>query len=303
MSGGWVAASVRARGLAGPGAATSLAASPSLADALGILDSSPYGRDLHSTMDLATAQHGVSAALLWHLRILAGWAPALGSESMRLLTGGFEIANVAGALARLEGRRGHAPYELGSMAVAWPVVREARTAGDVRAALRASPWGDPGSEDGAAVRVALQIAWARQVHDGVPGAAPWAQRAAALVLARVLAANGQGSLAPTTRAHLDYLLGRRWVNATSVGDLSRWLAHSTAVALGDSADEEDRWRAEVTWWERLESEADLLTRRGGELSCVAVAAQLAADAWRVRAALVVAARGGGDLKRVLSVAA
>lgn len=231
MSGGWVAASVRARGLArrrlGPGAATSLAASPSLADALGILDSSSYGRELHSTMDLATAQHGVSAALLWHLRILAGWAPALGSESMRLLTGGFEIANVTGALARLEGRRGQAPFELGSMAVAWPVVREARTAGDVRAALRASPWGDPGSEDGAAVRVALQIAWARQVHDGVPGVAPWAQRAAALVLARVLAANGQGALAPTTRAHLDYLLGRRWVNATSAGDMTEPVTSQT----------------------------------------------------------------------------
>jgi hypothetical protein len=46
-------------------------------------------------MDLAAAQHAVSATMLWHLRVLAGWVPPYASGPLRVLAAGFEIAGCA----------------------------------------------------------------------------------------------------------------------------------------------------------------------------------------------------------------
>ncbi len=79
MSGGWVAGSVRARALArrrlGADAARELAACGSLAEALQALAATPYGRESQPGLTLAEAQHGIAAAILWDLRVLAGWLP------------------------------------------------------------------------------------------------------------------------------------------------------------------------------------------------------------------------------------
>ncbi|HXM58402.1 MAG TPA: hypothetical protein VOB72_23580, partial [Candidatus Dormibacteraeota bacterium] len=53
------------------------------------------------------------------------------------------------------------------------------------------------------------------------------------------------------------------------------------------------WLAEARWWSRVEADAGRLVRarRQGPSTIVGVAALLAADAWRVRAALAAAALG------------
>jgi hypothetical protein len=54
------------------------------------------------------------------------------------------------------------------------------------------------------------------------------------------------------------------------------------------------WRAEARWWARLEQDAAGLLRgsRYDVAPVVGTVAMLSADAWRVRAGLELAARGG-----------
>jgi len=305
MSAGWVAASVRGRGLVrrrlGDDGARRLARSASLPSALDALGNTPYGPALRADMDLATAQRAVSATVLWHLRVLAGWGPPLGAGPLRLLAAGFEIANVSDHLARLAGQPAPAPYTLGSMATVWPPVSRARTPAEVRTALRTSGWGDPGSDDPAAVRLAMQLAWARRVSDEVPGAADAAIGGGALVVARVLAAGARATLGPSARRDATRLLGPQWTEAVSAEDLARHVPRRARQALHGVESAENLWQAERRWWSAVESTGGTLAARfaTGAAAGVGVAALLAVDAWRVRAALALAAGGGGDLAEVL----
>ena len=206
-------------------------ASRDLAGALGMLAHTPYGREVRTEMDLASAEHAVFATLLWHMRILAGWGPPLGAGTLRLLATGFEVANVTGHLARIEGQKVPGPYALGSMATAWPAVSAARTPTEVRAALASSSWGDPGGEDPATVRLALSLGWARRVLDGVPGAADWAISGSAIVLCRVLMAGAFSALGPSARRDTQRLLGSGWQDATSAGELARHVPRAAAKTL------------------------------------------------------------------------
>jgi hypothetical protein len=304
-----VAAGVRGRGLLrhrlGHDGARSLASSASLADAVAILSGTAYGRELRGDVGLGPAQRAVSATLLWHLRILAGWAPPLRADSLRLMAAGFEIANVTGHLARLQGLPALAPYSLGSLATAWPAVSAARTTGQVRQVLRASPWGDPQTDDLPALRLALQLAWARRVVDGAPGATDWATTGAALVLARVLGNDALPALSRSARRDATHILGPRWQRARSLDELARLLPHAGAGALSGIGGPDELWRAEIGWWEAMESSAaSLVARLRRDASdAVGVAALLAADAWRTRAALAMAARGGGELGKVADAVA
>ena len=308
MSAGWVAAGVRGRGLArrrlGQDGARQLAASDSLATALSRLVRTPYGREVRADMELPAAEHAVFATLLWHLRILAGWGPPLGAGALRLLAAGFEIANVTGHLSRLNGQKAPDPYALGSMATAWPVVSEARTPGEVRAALARSSWGDPGTQDVATVRLVLLLGWARRVFDGVPGAGDWALSGSALVVCRVLAAGATSALGPVACRDVDHLLGRRWLEATSPGELARRVPRPAAEALRGITGFDELWRAELRWWSTVERAGmALATRSAPDVSTsVGVVGLLAADAWRTRASLEIAARGGGDLVELHAVA-
>ena len=309
MSAGWIAAGVRGQGLLrrrlGDEGARRLAASPSLASALAALQLTPYGADVDPDMDLAAAQHVVSATVLWHLRVLAGWGPPMGAGPLRVLAGRFEIANVTGQLLGLSGRVARTPYALGSLATAWPAVAAARTPGAVRAALRSSPWGDPGGEELPAVRVGLQLAWARRVLDEVPGAGDWAITGAALVVARALATGAGVAFGPGARRDATHLLGPRWPEATQAAELGRVVPRCAARLLDGVDGTEQLWRAEARWWTTVEASAtSLATGPRPDASCgVGVAALLAVDAWRVRAALTLAARGGGDPAEVLDGAA
>jgi len=301
MNAGWVAAGVRARGLArrqlGRDGARDLAASDSLAAALGTLAHTTYGSEVRTEMDLASAERAVFATLLWHMRILAGWGPPLGSGPLRLLATGFEVANVTGQLARIGGQNTPSPYALGSMGTAWPAISEARTAAEVRVALASSSWGDPGGEDLATVRLALLLGWARRVLDGVPGAADWAISGSALVLCRVLMADAFAALGTSARRDAHHLLGSGWQEASSPGELARHVPRAAAKVLEAASGPDDLWRAEALWWSNLEASGAALAARStlDASSSVGVVGLLAVDAWRTRAALQIAARGGGDM--------
>ena len=109
MSAGWVAGSVRARGLArrrmGAEATRRLAACPSLSDALQLLAATGYGANIGRGQELAAAQHEVADTLLWDLRVLAGWLPSDGARLLRTLGAWFELANVDELLQSIAGRR------------------------------------------------------------------------------------------------------------------------------------------------------------------------------------------------------
>jgi hypothetical protein len=306
--GDWTAVAVRARGLAarrvGREAGRALASSPSLSEALAVLMRTPYQHDVRAGMDLATAEHAVWSTLLWHLRVLAGWAPSRGYERVRVLAGGFEIANIVGKLAQFDGRAAVAPYELGALSTAWGPVSRASSADEIRSALTASVWGDPGGTDVPTVGAALQIAWMRRVLYGVPEAANWARMFGGLLLARMLAAGTPPTADTMLERNLRLVVGGRWKSTTSLADLPSSVAKGASRALGSDV-AGDLWHAEARAWTVLEQDA-LRMQRGwnpGPASVVAAAGLLAVDAWRLRAALELAARGGHASDEVLDVVA
>jgi hypothetical protein len=175
--------------------------------------------------------------------------------------------------------------------------------------LSASPWGDPGTDAFAGVRLALRLAWARRVSQAAPEAAGWAGAWAALAMARALSVGAVP--APGTPAARDavMLLGARWQGARNLGDLAgavpRSLRWALSAAAADPGNAEALWQAEAKWWSRVESDAAVLAvaPRPDPGAVVGVAGLLGADAWRTRAALELAARGGGRLAEVLDAVA
>jgi hypothetical protein len=282
-----------------------LAHSGSLSEALAALTHTPYDHDLRTGMNVGAAERAVSSTLLWHLRVLAGWAPSRGHDRVRLLAAAFEIANIVGKFGQFDGRPVVAPYELGAFATAWPSVSRASNGQDVRTTLSASVWGDPGGTDMPTIGAALTVAWVRRVAFGVPEAANWAKMFGGLLLARMIAAGTPPAAGSTNDRNLRMVIGGRWTEATKLADLPSLLAKSAGRALDAADTAETLWRAEARAWKLLEADA-LRLQRGwnpGPKAVVAAAALLAVDAWRVRAALELAARGGQATDEVLDVVA
>lgn len=296
----WVAGAVRSKAIAqrrlGVAGARALAASPSLTAALQTLVAAPYRRDVHVDQTLEQAQHAIRSSLLWHLRVLAGWQPRSGVEALRILTGWFEIANVDEHLAALAGAPGEPPYHLGTLATAWPRLRETTSLRELRAELSTSAWGDPGGETPYAIGLGMRLSWADRVSQ-LDGATAWAVGGAALLLARELFLHRQPipeQLAPM----VDGLLGPDAREAVSLPDLARRVRPDAAWALAGAEREADLWRAQSAWWHRVEDDALAGLRRpdlDGRL-LLAAAAVLAVDAWRTCAALELAARGGAPVE-------
>jgi hypothetical protein len=306
MSAGWVAGSVRARAMSrrrlGAQAARTLAGRTSLELAVDSLADSPYGHDVHPGQSLGQAQHAVSATVLWNMRVLAGWLPTGSSRILRLLAGGFEVANVDERLRELDGHAVEPPFRLGSLGTTWERAAHATSAADIRAVLARSPWGDPGSETPAGVGLGMRLAWAGRVASGIPQVRPWACGAAAIVVARELLLAGS---APTPQAQraLAPLLGSAWTDARTVAALASCLPAEARWVLDGIEDPEGLWRAEAAWWSRLSVDGSALLRRPGATPAPVIGsvAVMAVDAWCVRAALGVAARGGSDAPHALEV--
>ncbi len=308
MSAGWVAGSVRAAAMArrrlGPAAVRSMAASPSLAEALGVLDGSPYGSRLHTEATLAGAQHAVAATLLWNLRVLAGWLPATGAEMLRILAGWFEIANVDEHLRTLVGQPAEPPFRLGTLTTAWPRIAGAASLAEVRTVLARSAWGDPGEESPRGIGLGMRLSWAARVDAAVAAARPWAGGAAALLAARETFATGR-RLPDSAAATVRRLLGTGWSGAATIGELAARVGPAARWAVGGVTDPVDLWRAEARWWARLRTDgAAALARSGfGPHRALGAVALLAVDAWQVRAGLELAARGGQQASEVLDAVA
>jgi hypothetical protein len=139
----------------------------------------------------------------------------------------------------------------------------------------------------------MRLSWAVRVAEVVPDARPWASGGAALLLAREVVLAGQRPTVEAIRIAAP-LLGSTWVGATTVATLRAALPHDARWALKAVQDPSDAWRVEAAWWLRVERDGFALLR--GPVTTAApvigMAAVLAVDAWRVRAALSVAARGG-----------
>ena len=297
MRGSWVAGGVRARGLLerrlGAAARAEVAARGSLEDALRSLAATGYGADLRTVHTLEQAERAVGAAALWNLRVLAGWLPARGTELVRVMAGWFELANVDATIAALvAGTPVPTAYVLGGLGTARPGVAAARTLGDVRAALAASAWGDPGSDEPATLRRAMVASWGRRIAGSVPEALPWVGGAGALAAARELYLGGP----PADRLPEIPGVPADSLAAGSPDELRRRLPGEAAWALDGVRDTDGLWRAELRWWRRVESDATVMATGtiAERPAIVGGVALILVDARETARALGVAARGGVD---------
>jgi len=290
MTAGWVAGTVRAKAMArrvlGAEAARQVAASRSLAEAQRILQSTRYHDAAETGLSLASAQHAVAATILWDSRVLAGWLPRDGVSLLRLLAGWFEIANVDELLQAQAGLPTGPEFQLGALATAWPRLSEARSTAELRRALAASTWGDPGGDTSKDIRLAMRARWAARVAISGDRARTWAASAPALLRSTAPAA-------PVTAA-----AGGRAGADRRPSAISRLTSRGRPPASAAAEQAAQPWEAEAGWWRRVESDARVLLRSaatdsGPVLGAVAV---MAADARRVRAALASAARGGQALE-------
>ncbi|WP_317440836.1 hypothetical protein [Streptomyces collinus] len=299
MSAAWVAGAVRAQALVAqcPGAvgAREIARGPTLGDGLRRLATTPYARYTRTTVGLPDAQRAVAAGLLWQLRVLAGWLPPGGTRLLVPLASGFEIANVVSRLPAPESGRTGAPepYRLGALETAWRSLEGAGTLAELRAALAASPWGDPGDDTPWALVTGMRMAAARRTAASVPPARRWAQGRAVLLTARELYVHRR-SLTQSVRRDAARLLGARASAASSYREFRDSLPSAARWILADIDEPGAQWRAEARWWRAVQTEGTAMLRRGryGPAVVVGAVASLSADAWRVRAALESAARGG-----------
>ncbi|GAB3258304.1 hypothetical protein [Nocardioides dilutus] len=299
MKAGWAAGGVRARAMArrryGAAAATSLASCESLDQALERLATTPYGHGIRPGMPLVEAQHAVVATTLWHCRVLGGWVPTEGVQLLRVVAAGLEIANVDRLLRSFSDDTAAEvtlpAYQLGTLGTAWPRLEHAGSASALRALLAESPWGDPGHDSPWAIRLWMRLSWAHRAVASMP--TQWVLGATALLVARERFAAGHGFV-PAAQDIAESLLGDA---AMAEGSLPRFVAalpRDAGWALEGVTGTGGLWLAEAGWWRQVERDSFRDLHRGllEPATLVGAVGVLAVDAWRVRAALEVAARGG-----------
>ena len=339
MRSDWVAASVRARSMAqrrvGAGTCRGIAGSHNLRTALDRLADSAYADEVESARTLASAQRATRRTVLWQLRVLAGWLPASGARLVRSAAAAFEADNILSLALQLRreqtvqaaqpvqqmqtplnradsnpgpdpnpgsGSGGdQQPFELGGLATAWPRLRTAASAEELRSALASSPWGDPGPD--AALSDVLTVVWLRRLANEAPTARSWAASTGALLSARLVLVDGS---APGERllSLLRPLIGTGWVGADSPDTLRAALPPGTAQVLNGLQIPTELWRAEAMLAARVEMDGFRLLRAGlpGPDVVLGAMAVLAVDAWRVRAALAAAAVNAGSSEVLDAVA-
>jgi hypothetical protein len=299
VSAQWVAGNVRARALLnrrlGVGRARALAAMNSLTDAQHALAATAYGRDIAVGQPARDTDHALCAALLWHLRVLAGWQPAPGAQAIRALAACFEANNIAAHARKLAGATARPPDMLGALASAWSRLSETRSLAQLRDILAQTMWGDPGSESPSDIALAVQIGWAARVASVVPEARDWADAWLALSVARRRLME-QRELPEPVLVRSRLVLGA----AAAASDLASFtdaLAMRLRWLFDGITEVDGLWTAEARWWARVE--ADGLTMLGRSeftrAQTIGAVAVLAADTWRCRAALALASRGGGPM--------
>jgi hypothetical protein len=297
MSAGWVAGSVRARALArrrlGAEYTRRLASCGSLSDALRMLAATAYGASLRPGQPLAAAQHEIAASVLWDLRVLAGWLPSEGVRMLRVLGAWFELANVDELLQTIAGRPAGDEFRLGALATAWPRLRHAAGTSELRTALAASAWHDPGGESSYAVRMGMRARWAARAAALEDPARTWAAGAVGLLIAGERFAAGR-TVDPAVMGSALDLIGSRAYHAATLDELTASLPARARWVLAGISSADSLWRAEETWLARVEQDGLRLLRTSSLDSRVVLGAVavMACDAHRACAALEIAARGG-----------
>jgi hypothetical protein len=302
MSAGWVAGNVRARAMSrrrlGRAGARVLAMQPSLHAALADLVASPYGHDVRIDHTLAQAQHAVGETLLWNGRVLAGWLPRPGVRLVRLLAAWFELLDVDAQLRAIATGSGAEPrHHLGTLGVIASRLPAAYSSAELHDLLRTSPWGDPGGMTSREVHLWLRLRFAARVRGETPALDRWACGAAALLVARELFV-AERRLPPAADSLAAGLLGDAACGAIALAEFVSALPSVAVWALHGAAEPADVWLSESRWWLRMEADSRALLRQPhpGLDPVLGALGVLAADAWRVRAALEIAARGGESVE-------
>jgi hypothetical protein len=303
LSAGWVGASVRARLLLrrrlGRERAAQLARSGSLREAIVSLLPTAYGRELEPGHDLEAAQRAVAASTLLHLRLLSGWLPPGSAEFMRSLAAWYEVVNAEDRLAYLLGAELRPSFDLGGLASAWPAASQAVDSTELRQALAASAWGDPGGMKPDELHLALRTSWANRVAASVPEVGDLVAGGLALLLGRELFVTGR-PVDLLLRRHVP-ALGVEWERARTFAELATSLPPRATWVLNGVDAPEQLWQAELAWWARVESDGRelMLRSREGRAAVTGAVLQLAVDTWLTASALAAAAAGDVGLEAVL----
>ena len=307
MSTEWVAGNVRAKAMLnrrlGGGRARAVAAMGSLEAAQQALVVSPYSRGVRVGQTLAETEHAVTALPLWHLRVLAGWQPREGAQAIRSLAAGFEAANIDSHARRLAGATAEPEFLLGTLTTAWSRLRETSSLTELRDTLSQSAWGDPGGDTPADIAFGVHVAWALRVAATVPDAASWACGASALLVAR-RRFQQRRELPQRVAVRAGRILNPTAVESRDLASFTAALPAQDRWALAAVKDVGELWRGEVAWWLRLERDGFQMLGRPAfsRARTIGAAAVLGTDAWRCRAALQLAARGGGPMDAYDAVA-
>jgi hypothetical protein len=301
MTAAWIASDVRATAMShrilGRAATQALAAQGSVRSALTSLANSPYGHDIRADQSLEAAQHAVATAVLWNTRVLAGWVPAAGTPMMRVLVGWYEIANIDAQLRSDFGVPAHPYFRLGGLAIGWSRLGGASSVADLCDRLATTAWGRPDDETARTIGLTLRATLLQDAAAKLPGCRDWITSAAALLLARERT-RGQAPLPARPARVFASLLGGQVLTAPNFEELLAVLPDTARWAFDGVTTDKDLWRAESRWWSGVEAAgmAHVRGARFGPMPVIGTVALLAADAWRVRAALTAAANGAKGLE-------
>jgi hypothetical protein len=187
-------------------------------------------------------------------------------------------------------------FDLGALATAWSRLRETSSLTELERVLAQSPWGDPGGDAPSDIAVGVQVAWAVRVATTVPEASLWAAGGLALLVARRHLLQRR-QLPDRVSVHAARILGTAAMASRELASFAAASPTQARWALSDVADVDELWRGEALWWSRLDSDGFRLLGGPGfsRAHSVGALAMLAADAWRCRAAVRLAARGGGPM--------
>ena len=273
MSASWVAGSVRAKALAGrrlgAAGARAVAAQPDLAGALTALAGTPYGREVHPGQSLAEAQHAVAATRAVERPGARRLAPPRRGDSWsgcwqrgsrsRTSTSTWRPCRAGPPTRRTD---------LGTAATAWTRLAGTTTLTEVDDVLTASPWHVRGARDAARAAARDPRSPGRRRSPAAsprpPGGPAPPRRCCCSARPSWRAARCRRPGSGAARA----ILGPSFALAAT--DPAAGLAGARAALTGSARwvldgvqGPEDLWRAEATWWHRVERDGFALLRGSG----------------------------------------
>jgi hypothetical protein len=182
------------------------------------------------------------------------------------------------------------------LAIGWARLSGAANVAELCDRLATTAWGRPDDETPHTIGLTLRATLLQNAAATLPDCRDWITSAAAVLLARE---RSHGFPLPARAARsLATLLGGPALAATNLEDLIPALPAATRWMFDGVATDDDLWRAESRWWSRVESDGFewLRSARFGPTPVIGAVAVMAADAWRVRAALTAVANGAPGLE-------